>query len=176
MSNSSVTKIEFSASPENCSVVKLHSKFFAFLLLLLLNGSINADALEPINIQGPSCADMGMVNVGGVCQNPGGGGFGGGSGGGGGGFGSGGGGGGGIGFGRPIPNNPNNTERGANCSSIESVRMNYARQEVGPFLSSLDIGDFVKIRYVSNGQRETFEIICKICSIPAVPIPGTCGG
>ena len=72
-----------------------------------------------------------------------------------------------------IPNNPNNTEDGASCGSIEVIRQNYAKQEIGPFLNVLRINQIVEIRYL-NGETERFRVACKHCHIPAVPVPDTC--
>lgn len=67
-----------------------------------------------------------------------------------------------------------NTEIQADCSSDGEVRKAYAAAQVGPFQLSLRNGDRVKINY-RNGQSERFIITNRTSSLPAEPVPGTCG-
>lgn len=61
-----------------------------------------------------------------------------------------------------------------NCSNLGAVRQAEAANQIGPRLPQVSIGQAVRIHY-GNGESELFVIQCKICSIPAAPIPGTCG-
>lgn len=72
----------------------------------------------------------------------------------------------------PIPRR--DSERNVGCSDATPIRKEYARFQIAPFMSILRIGQRVRISY-PTGQSEKFLIECKICSLPAVPVAGTCG-
>ena len=73
-----------------------------------------------------------------------------------------------------VPDNDNNGEPGASCSDPIGVRENHARGDLGSNLYHYTIGSTVRIHY-GDGQSELFTFVSRVSSIPAIPIPGTCG-
>lgn len=59
------------------------------------------------------------------------------------------------------------------CQNVGAVRKGEAANQIGPRLPSVSIGEAVRINY-GTGESESFVIQCRHCSLPAVPIFGTC--
>lgn len=73
-----------------------------------------------------------------------------------------------------MPNNSQQDEDTTYCGAADGARMAHAKADIALKLNTLEVGDVVEIEY-NNGQTELFIIDCIICSIPGLPIPGTCG-
>lgn len=60
------------------------------------------------------------------------------------------------------------------CGNVDPVRKGEAANQIGPRLFQVQIGQAVRINY-GTGESELFVITCKTCSMPAEPVPGSCG-
>lgn len=73
-----------------------------------------------------------------------------------------------------IADNPYNQETGVTCNSPEEIRSSHAKQDLGPYLPSLNLLDAVRINY-EQGDSEIGVIQCRYCTVPVVLIESTCG-
>lgn len=76
-------------------------------------------------------------------------------------------------FVREVPDNPYNSEDGANCSSEGEIRANHARQDIGPSVPSLTAGTLVLIHF-DNGDTEVYFYYGPFATPIAAAVPNTC--